>query len=63
MPPVSKSRLNDEPVTGRTLKPLRLRPLPGPADTTQAARRPLVPTHVAGTPSHQRHHVARSAQS
>ena len=63
MPPVSKSRSNGKPVTGRSLKLLRLRPLPAPVGSTQAARRPLVPTHAAGTPGHQRRHVARSAQS
>lgn len=63
MPPVSKGRPNGEPITGRTLKLLRLRPLPGPPGAAQAARRPLVPTHAANTTSHLRRHVARSAQS
>ncbi len=45
------------------LKPLRLRAAAGLPGAVEAARRPLVPTHVAGTANHLQHHVARHAQS
>ena len=59
----SKSRSAGPTAPVGILKPLLLRVASAPADSVKAARRPLVPTHTAGTTNHSRHHVARSAQS
>ena len=45
----------------RPAKPLLLRD--DALEMAAAARRPLVPTHVAGTTKHARQHVPRNKQS
>ena len=63
MPKKSQDRAAGRNPPADNLKPLLLRDASGRTAAAKAARRPLVPTHVAGTTQHDQHHMPRSAQS
>jgi hypothetical protein len=63
--PTMASKLPSPPAPDSSLKPLTLRAVASPAAGRAnfiAARRPILPTHTAGTANHARHHVPVRSQ-
>ena len=61
MPARIKPDPSGRTIPGRLVKLLRLHDVS--SGQVAAARRPVVPTHAAGTTNHARQHVPRSAQA